>query len=1189
MLEFPLHDGFFPQIALSREEVKYYKRLGKERVTQLIRIIEDADCAYKWTSATRDRRSHRSRLPGRSRLRVESKDDVAVVCERANFLDFQPTNNAAQASTLLKASVQVSDIHVDEILRAVAKVKTKEFRKTMRYLHDDGFVDGRTLFTFPRESVRPAKNSSGRAISSSSCFAYRAIKWHALKTQRRRHGEEEKKVDFCFLEYAGKKKPHPGSNVVGFCIQESISRDREVPTLENFGIARGYLSRMGIIVSKTHQANTFNVTAICQIDGDLNPIVRSVLEELMEKTVGAVARIPGLVARQRVSSLRFVEQWQWVPNSDRKACAVCLRGFYFRRKHHCRTCGEVVCSSCALLRELEEPIFDITHLRVCSACMTSAGARQQEQQLSAQSNTGTGDEPPVSGTSNDTESYIRGLRSPQHNSYEDMVFRMRESRDRDRRQSDLAGDVLETDTELKPASPLRNITVSPEKLRAQDKIQALTEVVTRIREVRDTINLSMSEAAYGQRQDEENSDKIEEFNDMYSEITYIQEALESSVLNYDAALANATNAAPAMYYSGPSTRSQEDGDISEPDEDDGMTANQFESVARITFAAARATKEAGKAFLSVGERQHVQHDDLYGKTTHLELDDDAVSASSASVASYPTLAGSYNSSGQSIDPYSASNYEKIMATYQPEQDGSEHDYEDDRHSSYNFADSVRRVTEIHELEKKILDLQRSLEEAQQKLSVIDSDEPEPEVRLRQRLDAARDRSAQLELDSVFEIFGEQGDGKGATILGETASSESLSDIGMSSPTKTIRSRGLTTQDLVSELRGVMASIDTPVRDSSEPRKSVLRPSVHQMPSSVDKSPMSSRMLPLVLASPLAISPNPSSQPASMYYSAHPMPSKPKGGRPVNSDLNISRGSIKKHHHGHYSGSNRPSAAPTEGSYLQALGTTCGTRCGGDDDGDHDDDEFASSSSDEESCNDSYDEMSMLGSDDFREAQLRKCHNGSDPFFIEEDLGALLKLRKAAEAEAAPPNDLAASPYSPSSLDPAMEMDERNDLRHWMAGLVRRRSCSLPFPSVQMGGASSGEFLHDKPSWSDDALDRVPTVHQVKEALHEVRACLASCRCECPSDTDRTRKLTSIFKVLGSLHREGVRSKFRTLQHDDIRYSKMMQTTPSIIKLLKLAGYVSLQQKLTMRRVDPDYLSLLLHELERELYSSSIET
>ncbi|GMF44901.1 unnamed protein product [Phytophthora fragariaefolia] len=811
--------------------------------------------------------------------------------------------------------------------------------------------------------------------------------------------------------------------------------------------------------------------------------------------------------------------------------------------------------------------------------MTSAGARQQ--QLAALSATGTGDEP-ASSTSNDTESYIRGLRSPQHNSYEDMIFQMRESRDRDRRQSDLAMEVLEapsvpSDTELKPANPQRKINGSPQ-LRAQEKMQALTDVVNHIREVRDTINLTMSEAAYGEHQGD-GSDEIEEFNDMYSEITSIREALESSVSNFDAALANATNAAPAMYYSGPSDRSQD----SLPDGGSGhgapMSAEQFNSVARITFAAARATRQAGQAFLSTfsdtGDRQYSLHDTTDEHNNQLDHEHDEASASSASIASYPTVYDSDDSSAESPDPYSASNYEKLMASYQPEHDGSKHDEDDDAHS-HNFAYSVRRATEIHELENKIRDLQRSLADAQRKLSVIDSDEPEPEARSRQRLEAARDRSAQMEIESVFEIFGERGDEK-SLILGDASSSVSSGPRAMSLPSDAVGLRRLTTQELVSELRGVMASSETPVRASAGSRKSVSRSSTPPLPPILSKAPMSPPPPP-----PPSVSPIRSRQESPDSRSRHSwsQPTKPKAtskASSVNGDLKSSHGSINK---AQVAGLYRPSASPTEGSYLQVLGTTGGTRYGGDDD--------YASSSDEESYEDSSDDLSLISSDDFREPQFKK-YQGPDAFYVEEDLDALLKKRKAVEVGASPLSDPADSPSSPLAPAPGAGRDERDELRQLMAGLVRPRSSSLPFQSSQMGGASSGEphQHYDKPSWSDDAPDRTPTAHQVEETVREIRACLASCRCECPSDTERVRKLTSIFKVLRSLHREGVRSKFRTLQHDDIRYSKMLKATPSIIKLLKLAGYVSLQQKLTMRRVDQDYLALFLRELEQELHSSTV--
>ncbi|KAL4140851.1 hypothetical protein PRNP1_015131 [Phytophthora ramorum] len=78
---------------------------------------------------------------------------------------------------------------------------------------------------------------------SSSCTStmWRVIKWARLKA-RRRDGQKR----FCYLEYAGKRKPHAAaSSVVGFCAQGSIARGREVPTLERYDILRGQFVRTG--------------------------------------------------------------------------------------------------------------------------------------------------------------------------------------------------------------------------------------------------------------------------------------------------------------------------------------------------------------------------------------------------------------------------------------------------------------------------------------------------------------------------------------------------------------------------------------------------------------------------------------------------------------------------------------------------------------------------------------------------------------------------------------------------------------------------------------------------------------------------------------------------------------------------------------------------------------------------------
>lgn len=66
----------------------------------------------------------------------------------------------------------------------------------------------------------------------------------------------------------------------------------------------------------------------------------------------------------------------WVPDSMSKECMVCSIKFTaFVRKHHCRRCGRVVCSSCSPHRMAIDPLTQNgTELeskkleRVCKDC-----------------------------------------------------------------------------------------------------------------------------------------------------------------------------------------------------------------------------------------------------------------------------------------------------------------------------------------------------------------------------------------------------------------------------------------------------------------------------------------------------------------------------------------------------------------------------------------------------------------------------------------------------------------------------------------------------------------------------------------------------------------------------------------------------------------------------------------------------
>ncbi|OQS01460.1 hypothetical protein ACHHYP_00734 [Achlya hypogyna] len=63
-------------------------------------------------------------------------------------------------------------------------------------------------------------------------------------------------------------------------------------------------------------------------------------------------------------------QDEWVQDAERHRCHVCTRNFHnFRRKHHCRVCGEVVCANCLLKKVADLPVKGKTEVKVCMSCI----------------------------------------------------------------------------------------------------------------------------------------------------------------------------------------------------------------------------------------------------------------------------------------------------------------------------------------------------------------------------------------------------------------------------------------------------------------------------------------------------------------------------------------------------------------------------------------------------------------------------------------------------------------------------------------------------------------------------------------------------------------------------------------------------------------------------------------------------
>ncbi|CAK4083869.1 unnamed protein product [Aphanomyces euteiches] len=82
---------------------------------------------------------------------------------------------------------------------------------------------------------------------------------------------------------------------------------------------------------------------------------------------------PGSASDEGPRSIRLediLSPARWACKKERLTCGDCRLKFsnLFRRRHHCRLCGELFCKQCVLLRELQVPAQGKQFVKVCKTC-----------------------------------------------------------------------------------------------------------------------------------------------------------------------------------------------------------------------------------------------------------------------------------------------------------------------------------------------------------------------------------------------------------------------------------------------------------------------------------------------------------------------------------------------------------------------------------------------------------------------------------------------------------------------------------------------------------------------------------------------------------------------------------------------------------------------------------------------------
>ncbi|KAF1326596.1 Signal transduction histidine kinase, partial [Globisporangium splendens] len=82
----------------------------------------------------------------------------------------------------------------------------------------------------------------------------------------------------------------------------------------------------------------------------------------------------------RLHDSPYLSSANWVKSETRKCCNVCQQSFpSFRRKHHCRLCGEVTCSKCSSMHNIKLAKAGKVAFRICATCLHGASDATQRQ------------------------------------------------------------------------------------------------------------------------------------------------------------------------------------------------------------------------------------------------------------------------------------------------------------------------------------------------------------------------------------------------------------------------------------------------------------------------------------------------------------------------------------------------------------------------------------------------------------------------------------------------------------------------------------------------------------------------------------------------------------------------------------------------------------------------------------------
>lgn len=297
------------------------------------------------------------RFLGQSRVdALTSPFDMTLVRDKGGLKLYE----LAEKEFFTMKGVSTVNAPLQEVMQLLRMESTSKMRDVMGEIFGTLFLDGVVLY-------------SGKPRSAHESLS---VNWMALQASKPNLPHR----DYVFLRYGdvfeknaehGSQYQSSGSGLfVGASIWESIELDGCDPLPPSQNVVRMRMRRCGIVVEETGAGEQLKISFYLSESHPGRAAVSTLTKTWMTKVVSCATELANVLLTRALAQQSLLDKSSFT--KDGVHCFLCVKAFsVLRRKHHCRICGDVVCSKCSEMRSLRQGGLN-KEVRICRQCRNSS-------------------------------------------------------------------------------------------------------------------------------------------------------------------------------------------------------------------------------------------------------------------------------------------------------------------------------------------------------------------------------------------------------------------------------------------------------------------------------------------------------------------------------------------------------------------------------------------------------------------------------------------------------------------------------------------------------------------------------------------------------------------------------------------------------------------------------------------------